>query len=203
VTSDFYENKKRKKLKNKIVIDKERVERVTQWRTTDKKSFNQSDLEFDITTLKTGTNDYKLNFGIPTDLVVSVDSFQFCQNYKMTNIISTGGETIAVTLLDNSGQKNEFIFDSNDIGERKFKLKDYILCYTLLKDKIPSEIPYYDFFSKGKLMEIILYYQKTVECEGYYYKEYTDKNPQMTSQEKRMMKGWDFVKYMGQKSKTK
>lgn len=201
VTSDFCENEKQKKLKDKVTIDNGRIEKVSQWRTTDKKYFNQSDLEFNISTLKTGANNYKLNFKIPTDLIVSVDSFQFCQTYKMTKSISTGGEILTVTLIDGVGMKQEFIFDSDDIGKGSFSLKDYILCYKLLTDKIPNEVPHYDFFSKDKFVDIILYYQETVECEGYYYKEFTDKNPNMTSKDKRMMTGWNFVEYMGQRSK--
>ena len=105
-----------------------------------------------------------------------------------------------MTLIYNDGQKKEFIFDSNDIGEGNFNLGDYILCYTLLADKIPNEVPSYGFFSKSKFTDIVLCYQKTVECEGYYYKEFTDKNPTMTSKDKRMMTGWNFVEYMGQRN---
>ena len=121
----------------------------------------------------------------------------------MTKSISTGGETLTVTLINKKGLKEEFIFDSDDIGKGRFKLEDYIFCYTLLLDKIPNEVPHYNFFSKDKLMDIVLYYQATVECEGYYYKEYTDKNPNMTSKDKRMRIGWNFVEYMGQRNKNK
>ena len=199
-TSDFYYDKRKKRLNDKVTIDKDRAEKVTEWKKQNKRTFTQSDLGLDITTLKTQTNNHKLNFDLPTDLVVSVDSFQFCQTYKMTKSISTGGETLTVTLIFNDGQKKEFIFDSNDIGEGSFNLRDYILCYTLLTDKIPSEVSSYDFFSKSKFTDIVLYYQKTVECEGYYYKEFTDKNPTMTSKDKRMMTGWNFVEYMGQRN---
>ena len=108
---------------------------------------------------------------------------------------------LTVTLIYNDGQKKEFIFDSNDIGAGSFNLGDYILCYTLLADKIPNEVPSYDFFSKSKFTDIAFHYQKTVECEGYYYKEFTDKNPTMTSKDKRMMTGWNFVEYMEQRNK--
>ena len=114
----------------------------------------------------------------------------------MTKIISTGGETITVTWINDLGQKSEFIFDSNDIGDGKFNIKDYLFCYALLGDKIPNVIPYYDLFTKNKLTDILLYYQETVECEGYYYKEYTDRNSNLTPQDKRTKKGWDFVEYI-------
>ena len=198
-TSDYYENKKRKKLYKGLTIEKERLERVKIWQTTDKRIFTQSEIAVDVTTLKTGTNNHKLNFYIPTKFIVKVDSFQFCQNYKMTKTISTGGETITVTWVNDLGQKHEFIFDSNDIGEGKVNIKDYLFSYALLSDKIPSEIPYHDFFSQEKLTDILLYYQETVECEGYYYKEYTDRNSNLTPQDKRTRKGWDFVEYMRQR----
>ena len=154
ITSEFYEGKRRKKLKSKVTIDKGRVEKIAEWEKLDKRTFTQSDLGLDISTIKTQTNNYKLNFDVPTDLIVSVDSFQFCQTYKMTKSISTGGETLAVTLINKAGHKQEFIFDSNDVGEGNFNLKDYILCYTLLTDKIPNEVPSYGRFSKDKLADI-------------------------------------------------
>lgn len=199
VTSTYLENARKQKLPDTIIIDKGQLDKVRQWRESNKNSFSQLDLGLSIASLKNRTSDYKLNFEIPDDLVVHVDSFQFCQTYKMTQNISTGGEIISVTLIYKSEKKEEFAFDSNDIGTGELKLKDYILCYTLLKDRIPKEIRNHEFFTPDKLADILLYYQKTVECEGYYYKEYTDKNPKLTAKEKRMMTGWDFVKYMGQR----
>lgn len=202
-TSDFSVDKKKKKLKDRVTIKKERIEKITNWRNLNKKTFSQSDLGLEIADLKLKTNKYKLTFDIPSDLVIKIDSFQFCQTYQMTRTISTGGETFSVTLIEKEGQKQEIVFDSNDIGEKTFNIRDYILCYTLFADNIPSEVPSYDFFSKETFLDIILYYQKTVECEGYYYKEYTDKNPQLTAPERRMMKGWNFVDYMKQRTEKK
>jgi hypothetical protein len=104
------------------------------------------------------------------------------------------------TNIYQSGLKQEFIFEDN-IKDEHFNLQDYILSYVLLADKIPDEIPSYGFFSRSKFMDIIMYYQKTVECEGFYYKEFTDKNPQFTAKDRRMMTGWDFVKYLKQRNK--
>ena len=199
-TFDFYDGKRKRTLNDKLTIDEDRTKKITEWEKQDKRTFTQSDLGLDIATLKTQTNNHKLNFDLPTGLIVIVDSFQFCQTYKMTKSISTGGEKLTVTLIYNDGPKKEFIFDLNDIGEGDFNLRDYILCYTLLADKIPNEVPSYGFFSKSKFTDIVFYYQKTVECEGYYYKEFTDKNPTMTSKDKRMMTGWNFVEYMGQRN---
>jgi hypothetical protein len=200
LATDYYENKRGIKLKGELIITREQIETFKQWMKEGKNRFALSDLSLDTVTLKTHAGQ-QLNFEFPTNLVVVVDSFQFCQNYKLTKTISTGGEITTVTFVDNRGQREEINFDSGDIGEGKFKLKDYILCYSLLRDKIPHEIPYYTFFSKSKMIDIIFHYQKTIECEGYYYKEFTNQNPQMTSQEKRKMTGWDFVKYMEQRNK--
>jgi hypothetical protein len=199
-TFDFYDGKRKRKLNDKLTIDEDRTKKITEWEKQDKRTFTQSDLGLDIATLRTQPNNHKLNFDLPTDLIVSVDSFQFCQTYKMTKSTSTGGETLTVTLIYSDDQKKEFIFDLNDTEEVDFNLRDYIRCYALLADKIPNEVPSYGFFSKSKFTEIVLYYQKTVECEGYYYKEFTDKNPTMTSKDKRIMTGWNFVEYMGQRN---
>jgi hypothetical protein len=201
IASSFYVDKKRKKLNDKVAIGKERVDKLIAWEKDNKKIFSQSDLGLDITDLKTQANHYELNFEVPPDLIVCVDSFQFCQAHKMTVSLSTGGETLAVTLIYKGGQKQEFIFDSHDMGARNFNIKNYILCYTLLADKIPAEVPSYGFFSKNKLLDIVLTYQKTVECEGYYYNEFTNKNPGLSAQDRRMMVGWNFVEYLEQRNK--
>lgn len=193
-------DKKKRKLKDRVTIEKERIEKITDWRNLNKKTFSQSDLGLEIADLKSKTNKYKLNFDIPSDLVIKIDSFQFCQTYQMTRTISTGGEIFTMTLIEKGGQKQEIVFDSNDIGEKTFNLRDYILCYTLFVDNIPTEVPSYDFFSKETFLDIILCYQKTVECEGFYYKEFTNENPQMTAKDKRMMKSWDFVEYLRQRN---
>ncbi len=197
--SGFLEGKKRRRLIDKLEIDIDRAEKVTGWEQQDKRSFSQLDLGLDMRSLNAQANNHQLNFDLPTDFIVDVDSFQFCQPYRITNSISIGGEIITVTLIYTGGLKREFIFDSN--GEGKFDLKDYILCYTLLEGKIPIEIPSYGFFSKSKFTGIVFDYQKTVECEGYYYKEFIEKNPTMTSKDRRMMTGWNFAEYLDQRNK--
>jgi hypothetical protein len=78
-----------------------------------------------------------------------------------------------------------------------FNLKKYIFSYAILNGRIPDEFPHFNFFSAQNLADIVIYYQKTVECEGYYYMEYADKN-RLTGEERRMMTGWNFVEYMRQ-----
>jgi hypothetical protein len=197
IASNIYEDKRKRKLKGKVTIDKEQVEKITKWKIQDKRIFTQSDLGLDISDLKQQII-YKLNFDIPLDLTVNVDSFRLCKSYDNIKTISLGGETFIITLMYKSEQKQEFTFEDNI--KDHFNLQDYILCYKLLEDKIPNEMPSYGFFSQSNFMDIVLYYQKTVECERFYYKEFTDKNPQMTSKDKRMMTGWNFVEYMKQRT---
>lgn len=199
MATNFSVDGRKIKLKNKIAIEKERIEKIANWRGPGKTAFSQSDLGFNVSELM-GQNSYKLNFDIPRDLVIQIDSFQFCQVYKMTKGISIGGERLTVTMTFKGGQVQEFVFDSNDIGAGSFRIKDYILCYALLVNKLPNEVPGYDFFTRKRLNHMVLLYQKTVECEGFYYKEFTDKNPNMTAKDRRMMTGWNFVEYMSQRT---
>src|SRR5687767_13979545 len=74
IASDFSVYKKKKKLKDKVTIEKERIEKITDWKNQNKKTFSQSDLGLDVSDL-TRQNNYKLNFNIPFNLIVQVDSF--------------------------------------------------------------------------------------------------------------------------------
>ena len=116
--------------------------------------------------------------------------------------MSTGGEMISVMMLAKSRPTAQFTFHPNDIGTCEFNLKEYIFCYTILNDRIPAEFRHFDFFSREKLAEIVVYYQATVECEGYYYQEYADKN-QLTGNERRIKLGWDFVEYVRERTSKK
>ncbi|WP_420387015.1 hypothetical protein [Roseivirga sp.] len=196
--SVFYINRRKKKLKDRVRIEKERVEKITEWRILNKKTFSLSDLELDISEL-TPQNDYKLNFDIPTNLTVEVDSFRFCKSLDFRPDYVIGGQEFSVTLVNRIKQTEEFVFESN-LDDDDFNLKNYIFFYELLKDKIPEEVPDYGFFSKSRFYKVILYYQMTVECEGFYYREYISKNPQITDSDRRMMIGWDFVKYLKERN---
>jgi hypothetical protein len=110
IASSFYVDEKRKKLNNKVTIGKERVDKQIAWEKDNKKIFSQSDLGLDIADVKTKADHYELNFGVPADLTVSVDSFQFCQTHKMTVALSSGGETLAVTLIYTGGPEARIHF---------------------------------------------------------------------------------------------
>lgn len=202
IVGHFRKGIKRSKLTVIEAIERERINKISNWEALKKMDFTLPDLGIDRRTiaLAVENSDHKLNFELPDEIVLDVDSFHFCQNSKMTKSISTGGETMSVTMLAKPRPMAQFTFHSNDIGTGQFNLKDYIVCYAVLNDRVPVEFPHLNFFSKEKLAEVVVYYQKTVECEGYYYKEYADKN-QLTGKERRMRVGWDLVEYMNQRVK--
>lgn len=204
IATQIKRDNKRRKLSDVAKIEKERINRIDEWHNVKKVNFTMRDLGIDQKTIELAAEDsnHKLNFELPDKMVLDVDSFQFCQNYKMTKSVSTGGEMISVMLLGESRPTTRFTFESSDIGVGEFKLKEYIFCYTILNDRISDEFPHFSFFSKEKLADIVVYYQKTVECEGYYYQEYVDRN-QLAGKERRMKVGWDFVEYMRERAKKK
>jgi hypothetical protein len=201
--SRFYENDRRRRLMCKAVIEKARLEKLISWKQSDKRIFSQAELDLDIDSLRARPAAAKLTFDLPTELVIDVDSFQFCRDYtgyRKLITFQTGGEYYTVTLLYTEREKDEFIFDWSGPIWENLNLRDFILCYTLLAGKIPHAVHGYEFFSKESLMDKIMYYQSTVECEEFYYKEFVDKNPGMTSPDKRQRKGWNFIEYLKQRN---
>lgn len=100
-----------------------------------------------------------------------------------------------------NNETDKFVFGSNDLGMGLFDLKGYLYSFLLLSDKIPNQVYQYDHFTPNNFADIILACYKTVECEGFYYNEFTDRNPTRTPAENRLMKDWDFVEYMKQRKK--
>lgn len=203
IAENYQIKNSRKKLNQKIVIESQRIQVYNSWRKADKKEFEFSQLgvSHQLIDSKLKEADLKLGIDLAKEMVIRADSFDFCQSYKMTKTIFTGGYKLEVSVAEKSGDKQIYRFDSNDIGEGKFNLKDYLYVYQVLSNKLPEEFPHYNLFTKQRLAEILVYYLKTIECEGYHYKEFTKKNPDRTPQENRMMKGWNFAEYMEQKSK--
>lgn len=201
----YYENKKKRKLETPRTIEKERIEIIEGWRTSDLKTFKTSDLGLndELIRKKAQDKDFKITFGLPDNLLLETDSFNLCQRWKMTKSHSTGGHKLKVSIVFVNGDTEKFEFGSNDLGMGLFNLRGYFYSYQLLLDRIPNQIYQYSFFTVDNLTDLILTYFKTVECEGYYYYEFTDKNPKRTPQENRMMTGWDFVEYMKQRKQKK
>ena len=203
VATDYYINGKKKGLSEKTEIEKERVLKVTAWKSTQKKWFSLSDLSQEYQTVQSDKKDcfYKLAFEMPDEINVAVDSFKFCQGYIMTKSISTGGYHLKVTFVDKAGIKEVIEFSSDDVGQGKLNLLTYFYCYKILNNRIPKEIPQFEFFTESKLVQFICYYLKTIECEGFFYKEFIRKNPDRTAKDNRMLTGWNFIEYMKKREK--
>lgn len=144
---------------------------------------------------------YSLLLPIPTNLIVNIDSLSACKAYSMKQAVSTGGEYISVSIID-ADHEEKFEFDNDNLSS-EFDLKNYILCYALFSEILPEEFPVYEFFSEENLIHLINQYQKIVECEGYYYQEYVSKHPELNARDRRMMKGWDFKKYLQEEKGTR
>jgi hypothetical protein len=198
ISAYYYIGEKRNSLQEKILIKQNQTNKVNEWRMTNKKKFLLSELDLDSGMLEAAKrrSPYKLYFAIPRHIIINADSFKFCQDYKMTRELSTGGSELKITLIDKTGNHNEYHFGSNDIGERRFDLQNYIFCYTILRGKIPNKFPYFELFTQDRFIDIILYYQQTVECEGFFYKEFINKKPGRTSKDNRLRTGWNFYEYM-------
>ena len=119
----------------------------------------------------------------------------------MTKSISTRGYSPKVIFVDKAGIREVFDFSSDDVGQGKLNLLTYFYCYTILNNRIPKEIPQFEFFKESKPVEFVCYHLKTVENEGLFYNEFIRKNPGKTAKENRMMTGWDFSEYMKQRKK--
>ena len=202
IAKEYQVNNKRRKLGQSTLIPQEKVAAVGKWIANNKNSFrlHDFDLTYSALALHADTSKHDLTFHIPSDILFSVDSFKFCQEYLLKKSISTGGFTIDVRLIDASGNNTVFSFDSNDVGGGKFDLLGYLMSFKIFGDVISNEFPLYDFFSKKNLVKVLLLYQKTVECEGYYYSEFIKEYPNRSSLENRMMVGWNFADYMDHKS---
>jgi hypothetical protein len=187
-------------LEHSATIDNSRIETVSKWIATNRKRFFLSDFDLTRDTLTAGNqkNSDNLTFDIPQEFIVNTDSFRFCQDYIMTKSVSSGGFTIKVKLVNDNGTENVFAFDSDDIDQNKFDLQGYLFSYILFHDLLPNDFPHYDFFTKRNLIQTLLHYQKTVECEGFYYRQFVKKNPNIQAKDRRMMTGWNFVEYMKQ-----
>lgn len=201
--SHYHKNRKKIKLRTAIKIEKERLIKIGEWRTNNSSTFELADVGLDDDRIRRRAKDkdFETAFELPTNFLIRTDSFNLCQSWKMTRAYSTGGYLLRVNITYSTGEIDAFEFGSNDLGMGQFDLKGFIFSYHLLSENIPKEVYQYDFFTRDSFTDITLNYFKTIECEGYYYSEFTDKNPNRTARENRTMSGWDFVDYMKQRSK--
>jgi len=195
-----YKRKKRIKPQNQIIIKAEQIQKFNGWRAISKSDFLLSELGVDITELRSANSAFKPDFQI-LDETIKIDSFKICSDWQFKRSFSMGGYSININLISENKSTEFLNYSSNDIGAFKFDLKAYLMIQPLLQDRIPQEFRIQGFFDKRSLLDILNYYYKVIECEGYYYNEFIEENPQRTQRENRMMIGWDFEEYLKKRNK--
>ncbi|WP_111670041.1 hypothetical protein [Algoriphagus litoralis] len=80
IAKHYFIDKKRKKLKDPISIEKERISQFEEWKIQKNNEFKSSDLGIDQNLIrnKAEEKDVKLNFPIPDKVLIRIDSFNFC-----------------------------------------------------------------------------------------------------------------------------
>jgi len=191
-------------LEDTLTLHPSLVQTIMDW-AKDKSVFTLRELDLKNEAVKkaaSNTSKNKLVFGMPEYLLVNIDSMTFCKQYIMQRTMSTGIDRVSVSVMYSNKSKVNFEFEANDLVSG-FDLKAYLTCYLFLYEAIiPDEFPAAKFFEEDKLIQLLYEYQKITECEGYYYREYTSKHPELSARDRRMMKGWDFIAYMKQVGRT-
>lgn len=194
---------KRIRLNEILRIPKEDIETFLNWYDNVKTTFKLDELGTDGQELNNSTHNasYKPDFPIENDLLIKIDTFNYCNEYQFKQSISTGGYEIKVLLVIDNKRIEFFSYDSDDRGQHKFDLKGYLYLQPVLENQIPIEFKVHNLFSRKTLLNNLFYYKKVTECEGFYYQEFIKANPDRTVQQNRMMVGWDFEKYMNERNK--
>ena len=192
-----------KTLKDDIVLSKEKVNQTNSWLSNNKSSFSFTDLNTDLQQINNAIVTHQLTLAekIDEDFMVKVDSFNFCNSFDNRRTMVIGGAKLNVTLKLENGDNETFSFEAGDFGTEKFNLRDYLIFYPLLKDKIPIHNEASDFFNETQLLRVLLHYLDTIECEGFYYNEFISIYPERTPKENRMRVGWNFEEYMRNRKK--
>lgn len=204
LSTDYYTNKYRKKKKVKlqepIVIEAHQLENFNNWVSTYKSEFLLNELGVDFSKLGLSNSSYKTEFKIKEEKI-RIDSFNICKGWQKLRSISTGGFSIKVQMMKDGDSSEILNFDSNDIGMFKLDLQSLLIIQPILQNKIPEEMGTDGLFDEESLIELLNYYYKVVECEGFYYNEFIEQTPGRTKAENRTMAGWNFSEYMNQRNK--
>ena len=195
-----YKGKKRVKLEEPYLINSNTIQRFMDWKAMSKSQFSLNEFDINIDELNNSNTGYKPNFEI-TEEIIKTDSFNICKDWQFKRSYSTGGYSIKIKLTKNNKSTEFLNFSSNDIGSYKFDLNPYLLIQPVLEDRIPKEFRIDSFFDKESLITRLNYYFNVIECEGFYYNEFINQNPQRTKQENRMMIGWNFEEYLKKRNK--
>lgn len=192
---------KQKRVKRKLTISRESVEKINGWKK--RTGFTLTDLatefsmELDSLTPPPGY----LDFEISTEKMIKIDSFSFCQAYNHPRSLNDAPRyRMTVTLIDAANSRESYEFDTYKMETRKIDLRDYLICFQILNDKLPRDFNYLNFFTKKRFAYRIWYVLKTIECEEYFYLEFKGRNLSRTNIENRLRIGWNFVEYMRQRT---
>jgi len=195
-----YKRKKRVKFAHPVVIHADDIKKFNSWRPASKSEFLLSELNVDIHDVQSAGVSCQPEFGI-TDRAIRIDSFNICKDYQLKRSLSTGGHSIKVYLISQNDSLKFLDYAADDFNGQKFDLQSYLMLQPILRSKIPKEFMVKDFFDNKSLLEVLSYYYKVIECEGYYYTEFKAQHPNRTEEENRMMIGWDFSGYLENRSK--
>ncbi len=199
VATHYFENRKKKKLTTQVVLEKDRVATVFQWIQQNQKEFPLSAMNITRAELLERSKSQDLHFEIPNDLLLRVDSFAFCQDYRTRVRMATGGSWLKYALMDDLGKEVSFEIEESTIETKNFNLQHYLFGYFLLNGKVPAAFSNLDLFLKSVTLDVLMDYFRILECEGYYYKEFREKHPKRTAAENNTKAGWNFVEYMKQR----
>jgi hypothetical protein len=80
IATQFKRDNKRCKLSEAAKIEKRRIEQVGEWNAVKKVDFTPLDVGIDRKMIASAieNSDHKINFGLPDEIVLDVDSFHFC-----------------------------------------------------------------------------------------------------------------------------
>ncbi|WP_044200856.1 hypothetical protein [Flammeovirga sp. OC4] len=188
------EKEERLKLEEGLIISQSLVERMLLTKRT--KEYYWTDLE-------KGNQQWDkelMTREITTHHPILIDSIKFCNKW---DALSLKGEWIgSQSIIIKADTTVIFEYGYGDRKNRTFDLEGYLLTYPLFNEQLSCIISTERFgFTFTSLISILEYYNKTLECEEYYYAEFMKENPKRTRAENRMRIGWDFHQYLSQREK--
>ncbi len=128
------------------------------------------------------------------NLIVSIDSFNICKEYRQLKTITIGGFRISFLIKDQMGELFSFMYDSSYPDE--FDLKGYLTLFPTFVNKLPKNFPGATLFSESFLKQKLEEYSIIIHCEDFYYQEFINKYPNRTPQQNRTREGWNFEQYL-------
>ena len=203
--SNYYRSNKKKKLKSIIKINKKELQTFNNWNLNNRSEFGIKELEIDTNSFNKmigkAINNKLINFEVHEFTTINLDSFEFCQNYRLRDRRSLhDGKPTLVKLEYDNGTFETLIL--RDQVEHLLDLRKYIYCYYLLKNKLPESLRSSSEFNQQSLEYRLINYLIITECEGYYRAEYYSKIPDISAQDKRMGVGWNYKKYLSEREEN-